>query len=167
MISSSEHAGVTSATIIDSGEDRFLIFRIGDESFAAPLLSIREIVESMVYRAVPNHHAHFLGLANLRGQILGVLDLGHWFGLEPVAGHSGGVFLVFDIDGSTMAGFVDQVESVRVIPNYAINRDAQSETKLPKAACIGLATIGEDLIPVVDLPKLVREQLCPTSGLKG
>src|SRR4051812_3721492 len=95
-------------------EDRYLIFKVGGEALATPLLSVREIVEPLAYRSVPNPHSYYLGLANLRGQIVGVIDLGLRLGLDPVASDEEGIFLIFDAGGTSMAGFVNRVESVMV-----------------------------------------------------
>src|SRR4051812_12524187 len=97
-----EASSVHEQSLLNSvgGEDRYLIFCIQTERFAAPLLSIREIVEPLPYRPVPNPRSYFLGLSNLRGQIVGVLDLGLCFGLNPVSLSSEAVFLIFDIDGT-------------------------------------------------------------------
>lgn len=146
------------ATLIGD-EDRFLVFRIGKESFAAPLLSIREIVEPLAYRPVPNFHDYFLGLANLRGQIVGVLDLGRRFGLDPVAGSKESVFLVFDVDGTSMAGLVHSVETVAVIPPSAVSRKSQVDIAIPAAAWGGIAQFASRLLPVVHLQELIRIEM--------
>lgn len=138
-------------------DDRYLIFRIGTQSFAAPLLTIREIVAPLVYRHVPNLHDYFLGLANLRGQIIGILDLGRRFELatgpnpEPI-------FLVFDIEGSTMAGIVNQVESVMTIPKDQIVHECRIAMKVPPLALQGFANTADKLLPIVHLPLLVSSE---------
>lgn len=140
----------------DSEADRYLIFRIGAESFAAPLLSIREIVEPLAYRCVPNTNDYFLGMANLRGQIIGVLDLGRRFGLKPVAGSLDCVFLVFEVEGTVMAGLANKVESVMVIPPESIVHDHQVDMTIPPAASGGIAKSAVGLIPIVHLPEVLR-----------
>ncbi len=136
--------------------DRYLIFRIGKEAFAAPLLSIREIVEPLVYRPVPNMNDYFLGMANLRGQIIGVLDLGIRFGLGPVVGSKESVFLIFEVDGTVMAGLANRVESVMVISADSIVQDHQVDMTIPPAASIGIAKSDAGLLPIVQLPEILR-----------
>lgn len=139
-------------------EDRFLIFKIGDDRLASPLFSISEIVEPLPIRAVPNHHDYFLGLANLRGQLVGVLDLGKRFGLKPVANakEGEGVFLIIDVDGSLMAGFVSSVESVIAIPSTEINKACNVEIGIPPEALGGIANIASTLLLIVDLPQVMK-----------
>ena len=140
----------------DAEGDRYLIFRIGEEAFAAPLLSLREIVEPLAYQPVPNMNDYFLGMANLRGQIIGVLDLGLRFGLRPVAGSKDGVYLVFEVDGTVMAGLVHRVDSVLVIPPESIVHDHQADMTIPLAAAGGIAKSTMGLLPIVHLPEVLR-----------
>lgn len=136
--------------------DRYLIFRICGEAFAAPLLSIREIVEPLVYQPVPNDHDYFLGMANLRGQIIGVLDLGRRFGLKPVAEDKEGVFLVFEVDGTVVAGLASRVDSVLVIHSDTIVHDHQVDLTIPHEARGGIAKSSMGLLPIVHLPEVLR-----------
>ena len=143
----------------DATNDRFLHFSIGSESFVAPLLSIREIVEPLVYQAVPNPFDFYLGLANLRGQIVGVLDLGQWFKLTPAKNCEGGAFLIFEVDGIAMAGFVHKVNSVVVISPDEIDTKCRFKTTIPTSGLKGVARVAARLVPVVDLPELIRKDL--------
>ncbi len=57
------------------GRKDYLIFRISNEHFAIAATSLRQILEPPAIVPVPNTPAHLLGVINLRGEILGVLDL--------------------------------------------------------------------------------------------
>lgn len=140
----------------DSEGDRYLVFGIGDESFAAPLLSIREIVEPLPYRPIANKNDYFLGMANLRGQIIGVLDLGQRFGLKPVVNSHDGVFLIFEVDGTVMAGLASRVEAVIVIKPEDIVHDHQADMMIPSAALGGIAKSLSGLLPIVHLPEVLK-----------
>lgn len=135
--------------------DRYLIFAIGKESFAAPLLSIREIVEAMAYRSVPNPHSDVLGLANLRGQVVGVMDLGRSFGLEAVEEATNASALIFEVDGTVLAGLVHRVEAVMAIPKETIDIESRIDMTIPSPAFRGIANVASRLIPVVNLTGLL------------
>lgn len=145
----------------EGSEDRYLIFRIANESFATPLLSIREIVEPLGFSPVPNAFDYFLGLANLRGQIVGVLDLGTRFGLGALNDQKDTIYLVFDVDGTSMAGIVNSVESVTVIDSTQIAQDTHIHVAMaiPSIAVKGVARLSKRLLPIVQLQELVRCEL--------
>lgn len=150
----------------ESDADRYLVFRVGSESLATPLLSIREIVEPLPYRTVPNPHAYYLGLANLRGQIVGVIDLGQRLGFDPVAGTGGGAFLVFEIDGVCMAAFVSRVETVMLFRPEAISAADPIDMAVPAAALVGMAQARDRIVPIIELGGLLEPTIpIAASGL--
>ncbi|WP_027326644.1 chemotaxis protein CheW [Helicobacter pametensis] len=57
-------------------------FIIGHEEFAIPILNIQEIVKPLEYTRIPFVPRYVLGVFNLRGNILPLIDLGQKFGLE-------------------------------------------------------------------------------------
>lgn len=55
--------------------EKFLVFSIGDELFAVSSNQIAEATASLAVTALPNSPEWLLGLANLRGEIVSVVDL--------------------------------------------------------------------------------------------
>ncbi len=51
--------------------------------FGIPALNVREIVSTSVCTPVPNSRSDILGLINIRGQIIAVVDLKRMLGLKP------------------------------------------------------------------------------------
>jgi purine-binding chemotaxis protein CheW len=60
-----------------------LTFALGQEEFAAPILTVREIIGFMDITAVPQAPAHVRGVINLRGRVISVIDLRSQFGMSP------------------------------------------------------------------------------------
>lgn len=56
-------------------DNRYMEFRVGGLFYAVPLLSVKEVISKPEVTAVPNMPAHFEGMINLRGQILGVFNV--------------------------------------------------------------------------------------------
>lgn len=54
---------------------RFMEFRLGQALYAIPLLSVKEVLQKPELTPVPNMPAHFEGMINLRGQILGIMNV--------------------------------------------------------------------------------------------
>ena len=59
----------------------WLAVESGGHGFLLPLEQAGEIFSLVGLQAVPHSHAWFLGVANLRGQLHGVIDLGAFIGL--------------------------------------------------------------------------------------
>ena len=56
-------------------KERFLCFSLGVEEYAIPLLEVREVIAMPEYTPVPYTPPYFLGIMNLRGQVISVMDL--------------------------------------------------------------------------------------------
>lgn len=54
---------------------RFLSFSLGDNQYAVPLLSVKEVIAVPEIKRIPQAPDYFLGVINLRGQIISVIDL--------------------------------------------------------------------------------------------
>ncbi len=63
--------------------NRFLCFNLGVEEYAIPLLTVREVIAMPEVTPVPNTPAHFLGIMNLRGQVISIMDMRQKFGIKP------------------------------------------------------------------------------------
>lgn len=141
---------------VEIEETRYIVYRIGDASFASPLLTITEIVDPLPYCYVPNEHEYFLGLANLRGQIIGVIDLGLRFGMASSNEKEAGVLLIFEHDGATLGALVSGVESaISLRPEEIVNEEPVSHA-VPEEAYIGVARMTDRILPIISLVRLVH-----------
>ena len=64
------------------GTEQFVIFTLAGTEYAAPAANVREVGEIVNLTPVPNVPDWLLGLTNLRGDILSVVDLRAFLGLE-------------------------------------------------------------------------------------
>src|SRR5687768_1242282 len=59
---------------------KYLTFSLGAEEYGLPVLKVREIIKVMDITHVPQVPAHVLGVINLRGKVIPVIDLRRKFG---------------------------------------------------------------------------------------
>lgn len=64
------------ATALVRNRDLYLSFQSGGEEFAAPALTVREVLEFRAPRRVPRMPDYIAGVLNLRGAVIPVIDLG-------------------------------------------------------------------------------------------
>ena len=102
-----------------TGTNKFelLLFRLGgdehgerSELFGINVFKIREIVAMPTITAVAGSPAHVLGVVNLRGQIIQVLDLPAIAGVKPKTGLN--IMLVTEFARTTQAFAVESVEEI-------------------------------------------------------
>ena len=80
-------------------------FVIGEEEYAVPILSIQEIIKPIEWTRVPQTPAYILGVFNLRGSVIPLIDLRVKFGLKAKKHNEETRFFVLK-QGNEVAGFV-------------------------------------------------------------
>lgn len=80
-------------------------FMIGDEEYAVPILSIQEIIKPFTWTRVPQVPNYVLGVFNLRGAVIPLIDLRMKFGL-PSKNHGEDTRFIVMRHGDDVAGFV-------------------------------------------------------------
>ncbi len=92
-------------------ECRILSFSLGTEEYAMPLLAVKEVIALPEVTAIPFTPSHFLGIMNLRGQVISVIDLRLKFGLKPGTGAETSV-IICDLGVTSIGVVVDSINSV-------------------------------------------------------
>jgi len=80
-------------------------FVIGVEEYAVPILSIQEIIKPFEWTRVPQVPKYVLGVFNLRGAVIPLIDLRAKFGLKTKK-HSEETRFIVMRNGDDVAGFV-------------------------------------------------------------
>ncbi|HIP20101.1 MAG TPA: chemotaxis protein CheW [Sulfurimonas sp.] len=80
-------------------------FVIGEEEYAIPILAIQEIIKPFSWTRVPQVPAYVLGVFNLRGAVIPLIDLRAKFGLQTKKQSDETRFIVMR-HGDDVAGFV-------------------------------------------------------------
>jgi purine-binding chemotaxis protein CheW len=98
----------------DTAAMRLVVFRLGDERYAVPLSCVRELARVPPITPVPRLPPFVAGVANLRGNILGLIDLRTVVGASPAGPGEDGKrrMLVLHVEGVTAGLLVDAVEDV-------------------------------------------------------
>ena len=154
----SSHPHVRGFEATEAGdEDKYIVFRLGQERYGAKLLEVREVVESMPIKAVPNTVRAFQGVCNLRGQVVGVVDLRTRFAIKGAPAPRP-VLFVFETDSGAIAAAVDQIESVAVIPAKDIETKINIVTSVPAKYILGIGKLGDHMITIVALRHILSHE---------
>lgn len=138
-------------------DSKYLIFRIGNELYSSPLLSIREVLEYQKPKPMPNMVSYFAGVINVRGTIVGVVDLRAKFEVENKI-NAKTAMLLCDTERGSIAAIVDTVDSVQEFKPDSLERKPAIKSKIAQDYLIGVAKSGTDLITVIDLHKSLTDE---------
>jgi len=143
--------------ISDHVKDQYVLFTLNGQFFGVPILVVREIIEPPVIQKMPNSVKDFLGLINLRGQIVGVFDLGSWLGLNCEWSDINRL-LIFDVEEGLMGALVERVDSVVNISDKNIERDVAIDSRVPPDFLLGVAKYRGHLVTLVNLQEILASQ---------
>lgn len=123
-------------------------------------LDIREIQEiSIQHHLTPVHGAdHFiLGVANLRGTIVTVIDLRTKFGL-PDSSHEdeSKQILIVDDHGEKAGLLVDEVETVIPVDPKSFESSISNTSNIPKKFFSGVYKLEGDLVALLNLEEILK-----------
>jgi purine-binding chemotaxis protein CheW len=94
-----------------NARERFLSFSLGAEEYAIPLLAVREVIAMPEYTPVPYTPPYFLGIMNLRGQVISVMDMRQKLGVKADKNAETTV-IICDLGGISIGVVVDSVNTV-------------------------------------------------------
>jgi purine-binding chemotaxis protein CheW len=138
---------------VHEDKERYLVYRIKDELYASPLLDFKEVIEFIKPKIVPNMPNYFSGMVNLRGLIIGVIDLRKKLGYEENYELKPSM-LICETDVGPLAAIIDKVEFV-VYFSPAEIQDLKVEGKVDISCLQGFMQYQEHLISVIDIKKFV------------
>lgn len=144
---------------------KMLVFEVAERLFAMELDRLEEIVADLAVTPVPRTPPFFLGLANLRGGVIPLLDARGRLGCPPGRDGSGQIVVLARADNRVLGLAVDRVRGI--VEAGAARREA-----LPSHAGLGLTSGfvrealhvagGPGLVLVLDIDAVCRFSLTPS-----
>jgi len=130
-------------------------FIVGNEEFAVPILSIQEIIKPIEWTKVPFTDDYVLGVFNLRGNVLPLIDLRKKFNAPQSEFDDDVRFIVIKV-GEELAGFViDRLtEALRINGNTIL---PPPDTSMERDAIIeGIARKDDRIITILKINLLLK-----------
>ena len=147
----------------DSREDaqarEMLTFRLGSEAYGINILKVQEIKGWDTVTRVPYSPDYLLGVINLRGAIVPVVDLRVRFALEKAEFDAATVIIVVHVAGTRgnrIVGIVvDAVSDVYSVPADKIQPPPDVIGAVDHMYVVGLASLDDKLVIILDIERLV------------
>ena len=130
-------------------------FVVGDEEFSVPILSIQEIIKPIDWTRVPRTPDYVLGVFNLRGSVIPLIDLRLKFGLPSEKMTENSRFIVMK-NATETAGFViDRLTEAIRLKKTEIG--PAPETALQEKSMIeGVGKQDDKILTILKVDKLLE-----------
>lgn len=137
-------------------ESQFCVFRSGRERFCLPVLDVEEVLEWPLVTKLPLSPAYLLGIFNLRGVIVALIDIAITEGRRP--GLLPKHVVVASLRGENHQEDVRvAIAADEVIGTYSVkNEDFLEQAPENVPHCIGMLRHDDRLALVIDLRRLLE-----------
>jgi len=138
-------------------EEQYVIFTLAGAEYAAPITNVIEIGRPLSVTPVPNVPDWVVGVANLRGDIISMVDLRAFLGMERIGyGHASRMLVAQAHQGHLTTGLiVDRVSGIWYLPVDQIGAPAAPIEDQVTPYLRGVYELDGRLLVVLDLDRLL------------
>jgi purine-binding chemotaxis protein CheW len=135
---------------------RVLGFRLGNERYCVDIKQARAVVKAGSITRVPNAPEFITGITNLRGEVISLIDIRYFFGLEAAVKPKDRLVLVTDVTGSPCGIIVDDIDEAIDIETSSIQPPLATLKGKAVEYTKGQVQLGQDILILLDLEKILR-----------
>ncbi|MDZ7584676.1 MAG: chemotaxis protein [Thiobacillus sp.] len=154
--------------LTSSNKLELLLFRLGEDAnldrnelFGINVFKIREIIPMPTITAMAGSHPHMMGVVDLRGQIIPVIDLPAVTGCTPKTGLN--ILLITEYARSTQAFAVESVEDiVRLDWRQVLSAEGNAAGGMVTSLARLEGENSDRLAQVLDVETILRQVMPPT-----
>jgi len=142
----------------DTTKDRYLTFNIDSEAYGLEISSVKEIIEMVPITKVPESSEFVEGIINLRGDIIGVLDVRKRFlkDTKPYDEHT--CIIVVEYDDNNLGLIVDSVNEVLTIEGSKIFAPPNAKLNHYNQYIRNIGQVDGGVVLLIDLDKLLQQE---------
>ena len=134
-----------------------IAFKVGDQEFCVDIMNVREIRGWTATTPIPHAPPYVVGVINLRGTVLPIIDLGARLGFpmaEPTARHA---IIVAQIGSQVVGLLVEGVSDIFTVSEDAIQPTPDVASDLAKRFVRGVIPLDGRLISVIAIASVLPE----------
>lgn len=136
----------------------YLTFTLGDENYAIDILMVKEIRGYESVTKIANAPAFIKGVINLRGDIVPIVDLRIKFSVGTASYDEFTIVIVLHIHNRIVGIVVDGVSDVVSLNRDQLRPPPDFGVAFDSRYLLGLATINEQMIILVDINELISSE---------
>lgn len=143
---------------LEEGEIIQLVgLKLGDEEYAIDVLKIQEIIRTVEITSVPRTDSFVLGVMNLRGKVIPVVDLRVRFNLDKMDFDKETRIIVVRFDSEHIGFVVDEVTEVIRISKNMVEPTPPLVGSIGQEYILGICKYDDRLIILLDIDTVIAE----------
>ncbi len=133
-------------------------FTLEDETYGINVMQVQEVLREIEVAPVPGAPHYVMGIINLRGNVVSVIDARVRFGLPPRDSTDFTRIIVIEVQQHIIGILVDSVAEVVDIKHSEIETAPNVGTDETSRYIDGVVSRGDKLLILVDLKKLLSTE---------
>lgn len=141
---------------------QIVVFKLGQEEYGLHIDQIKEVVITPTITRMPQTPAYVKGVANIRGNVIAILDLEEKFDLARPASatsHQNNFTLVIESEDYKMGILVREVPNTLSISSASMESSVLTgDLQSDQAYITGIVKLDKRLIIMIDIFKVISDQ---------
>lgn len=143
-------------------DDQVLSFVLGNEEYGVDILTVQEIKGWEKTTMIPNTPDYVMGVINLRGAVVPIIDLRVRFGLKSVTYNESTVVIILrshDANGNQkiIGLVVDGVSDVHTLSTSGLQPAPHMSGTIHTEYVNGLATMDDKMVVILNVNQLIND----------
>ncbi|WP_108649753.1 chemotaxis protein CheW [Dongshaea marina] len=136
---------------------QWVTFKLDEETYGINVMQVQEVLRYSEIAPVPGAPDYVLGIINLRGNVVTVIDTRARFGLMPAEVSDNSRIVIIETDRQVIGILVDSVAEVVYLRSSEIDTAPNVGTEESAKFIQGVSNRDGELLILVDLNKLLSD----------
>lgn len=137
---------------------QYIVVKIGNEQYGLDISYVDNIVRMCKITRVPKAPFHYIGIINLRGEVVPLMSLRRKMKLDDDEFTDLSRIIILKTEEQGLVGVVvDEVKEVIALSEDEIDRNAQTSQTDKENYINGIGKHGGELISIFEIPSIIDE----------
>ncbi|MFT6283582.1 MAG: purine-binding chemotaxis protein CheW [Arenicella sp.] len=137
---------------------QWVTYKLGDETYGINVMQVQEVLRHTEIAPVPGAPDYVLGIINLRGNVVTVIDTRSRFGLPSADISDNTRIVIIESDEQVVGILVDSVAEVVYLRSSEVDSAPNVGTEESAKFIQGVSNRDGELLILVDLNKLLNDE---------
>jgi len=143
---------------VDDDVIQWVTFRLADENYGIAVMQVQEVLRMTEITPVPGAPEYVLGIINLRGNVVTVIDTRQRFGLPPQEVDDASRIIIIESGEQVVGLLVDSVAEVVYLKGSEIESSPNVGSDESSKYIQGVHSDQGELLILVDVNKLLTQE---------
>ncbi|HEY6527861.1 MAG TPA: chemotaxis protein CheW [Cellvibrionaceae bacterium] len=137
---------------------QWVTFHLGGETYGVNVMQVQEVLRYTEIAPVPGAPSYVLGIINLRGNVVTVIDTRHRFGLEPGDMTDNTRIVIIEAEKHVVGILVDSVAEVVYLRQSEVESAPNVGNEESAKFIQGVCHKNNELLILIELNKLITDE---------